>query len=243
MWKGSASTLQWELNHAWEPFQLPWDKHNVLLFTWKTFISTDLTNIYVLESICSRNLHIFQCDFIFVKPHDVLCVNVQTEMRFGVEQLLFPEGRRMIIKWKYFLRYWSFVKGINRWPVTCGFPSQKPVMRSFDVFYDLPLNKRLSKQSHPQWFETPSRSLRRHCNDIYHPRAYKWYSPAPWSIKQRSDKSMQGIYYQDILQGQSKHRDIYIGNCTWPLHCLTNHSIGYIELSCHSRKQHTTEFV
>ena len=30
-------------------------------------------------------------------------------------------------------------------PVTGEFPSQKPVMRSFDVFYNLRLNKRLSK--------------------------------------------------------------------------------------------------
>ena len=32
-------------------------------------------------------------------------------------------------------------------PVTSGFPSQKPVMRIIDVFFDLRLNKRLSKQS------------------------------------------------------------------------------------------------
>ena len=31
--------------------------------------------------------------------------------------------------------------------VTDGFPSQMPVTRSFDVFFDLRLNKRLSKQS------------------------------------------------------------------------------------------------
>ena len=32
-------------------------------------------------------------------------------------------------------------------PVTGEFPSQIPVTRSFDVFFDLLLNKRLSKQS------------------------------------------------------------------------------------------------
>ena len=32
-------------------------------------------------------------------------------------------------------------------PVTGGFPSQRPVTRSFDVYFDLRLNKRLSKQS------------------------------------------------------------------------------------------------
>ena len=35
----------------------------------------------------------------------------------------------------------------------------------FDVFFDL-LNKRLSKQSSHRWFETPSRSLWRHCNVV-----------------------------------------------------------------------------
>ena len=43
-------------------------------------------------------------------------------------------------------------------------PSQRPVTRSFGVFFDLRLNKRLSKQQRCWWFETPSRSLWRHCN-------------------------------------------------------------------------------
>ena len=47
---------------------------------------------------------------------------------------------------------------------TGGFPSQRPVTQSFDIFFDLCLNKRLSKQSMCWWFETPSRSLWRHCN-------------------------------------------------------------------------------
>ena len=46
-------------------------------------------------------------------------------------------------------------------PVT----AQWPVTRSFDVFFDLRPNKLLSKQSRGWWFETPSRSLWRHCND------------------------------------------------------------------------------
>ena len=49
----------------------------------------------------------------------------------------------------------------------CGeFPSQRPVTRSFDVFFDLRLNKRLSKQSWGWCFDTPSRSLWRHCNAV-----------------------------------------------------------------------------
>ena len=44
------------------------------------------------------------------------------------------------------------------------FPTQNPVTRSFDVFFDLRLNKRLSKQPWGWWFETPSWSLWRQCN-------------------------------------------------------------------------------
>ena len=46
------------------------------------------------------------------------------------------------------------------------FPSQRPVTRSFDVFYDLRRKKRLSKQSKRWWFETSSCSLWRHRNEV-----------------------------------------------------------------------------
>ena len=51
-------------------------------------------------------------------------------------------------------------------PVTSGFPSQRPMPRSFDVFFDPRLNKRLSEQSGRWWFKTPWRSWRRHGNCI-----------------------------------------------------------------------------
>ena len=59
-----------------------------------------------------------------------------------------------VIKWKHFPRYWPFVRGIHRPPVT----------RSFDVDFDLRVNKWLSKQSWGWWFETRSRPLWRHYN-------------------------------------------------------------------------------
>ena len=49
-------------------------------------------------------------------------------------------------------------------PVTGEFPAQRPVTRNFDVFFDLRLNKRLSKQWWSWWFDTPSHPLWRHCN-------------------------------------------------------------------------------
>ena len=42
-------------------------------------------------------------------------------------------------------------------------PAQRPVTRSFDAFFDLRLNKCLSKQSWGWWFETPTRPSWRHC--------------------------------------------------------------------------------
>ena len=49
-------------------------------------------------------------------------------------------------------------------PVTDEFLAQRPVTRSFDVFFDLRLNKQLNKHSWGWWFETLSHSLWRHCN-------------------------------------------------------------------------------
>ena len=54
------------------------------------------------------------------------------------------------------------------------FSALRPVTRSFNVFFHLRPNKRLSKPSWGWWFETPSRSLWLHCNcpvDIWH---YLW---------------------------------------------------------------------
>ena len=44
-------------------------------------------------------------------------------------------------------------------PVSGEFPTQRPVTRSFDVFFDLRLIKRLSKHSRCWWFETLSLPL------------------------------------------------------------------------------------
>ena len=69
-----------------------------------------------------------------------------------------------VIKWKHFPRYWPFMWGIHRSPVDSPHKGQWPGALMF--FFDLRRNKRLSKQSRRRWFETPSRSLWRHCNDF-----------------------------------------------------------------------------
>ena len=61
-------------------------------------------------------------------------------------------------------------------PFTDELPTQRPVTRSFDVFFDLGLNERLSKQS---WFETPSHPLWRHSN-MHLMR--EWITPHLWAM-------------------------------------------------------------
>ena len=65
-----------------------------------------------------------------------------------------------VIKWKHFPRCWPFLRGIHRWIPH----AQRSVTRSFDFFFDLRSNKRLSKQWWGWWFETSSSPLWRHCN-------------------------------------------------------------------------------
>ena len=54
-------------------------------------------------------------------------------------------------------KWWLFCLDLN-------VLKQAKVMRSFDVFFDLRMNKQLSKQSWGWWFERPWPSLWRHCN-------------------------------------------------------------------------------
>ena len=54
--------------------------------------------------------------------------------------------------------------GESNSPVPGEFPAQRPVTRSFDVFFDIRLNKRLGKKSRGCWLETPSYPLWRHRN-------------------------------------------------------------------------------
>ena len=79
------------------------------------------------------------------------CITPLT-MAAGRSTLLHHHGD--VIKWKHFLRYWPFVRGIYRSPVNS--PHKGPVTRS--------MSKRLNKQTRPRWIETQSLSLWRHCN-------------------------------------------------------------------------------
>ena len=74
-----------------------------------------------------------------------------------------------VIKWRYFPRYWPFMREIHRSPVNSPHKGQWRGALMFSLICDW--KKRLSKQSWGWWFETLSRPLWRHCNvtpNIYH---------------------------------------------------------------------------
>ena len=71
--------------------------------------------------------------------------------------------------WRHQMETFSVLLAIcaGNSPVTIEFPAQRPVMQSFDVFFDLRLNKRLSKQSWGWRFEMLSYPLWLHCNGFF----------------------------------------------------------------------------
>ena len=76
-------------------------------------------------------------------------------------------------------------------PVPGEFPIQRPVTRSFDVFFDLHQNKRLSKQWWGWWFETPPCPLRRHRNVLNHQRSV--HVDMIYKVFKRCCKSCQNL--------------------------------------------------
>ena len=88
--------------------------------------------------------------------------SVVYNLNFTFFRVFLSKGTHVgVIKWKLFVIL-ALCEGNS--PVTGEFPSQRPVTRSFDIFFDLHLNKWLSKQSIRWWFEMPSRSFWHHCN-------------------------------------------------------------------------------
>ena len=94
-------------------------------------------------------------------------------------------------------------------PVIGEFPSQRPVTRSFDVFFDLRLNKRLGKQSWGWWFEMPSRPLWRHSNGIM-------YVPE-WQTVFALTRGLLWCLFPELRsnEGNKHQNNIQVGADTW----------------------------
>ena len=99
----------------------------------------------------------------FLAAKSCFCTHVQL---FGFRCGVLPVDLAHIPWWRHQMETFSALLAIcvGNSPVTGEFPSQRPVTRGLDVFFDLRLNKRLNKQSWCGWIETLSRPLWRHCN-------------------------------------------------------------------------------
>ena len=134
--------------------------------SWVVIIRSQLSAYQSLAAKCVTRGHLSHIPQYTIQNRTCACLNCEIWGRCagGLLRLLYQchELHDDVIKWNHFPRYWTLCAGNS--PVPGEFPSQKPVTWSFDIFFDLCLNKRLCKQSWCWWFETPPDSLRRHSN-------------------------------------------------------------------------------
>ena len=96
-------------------------------------------------------------------------------------------------------------------PIHGEFPAQRPVMRSFDVFLDLRLNKRLSKQSWGWWFEKVSCPWRRHSNAMVQ---YLFTATRYWIIQICYSWYLTSYHYNIFCNSLFMSITVLFGNIT-----------------------------
>ena len=117
-------------------------------------------------------------------------------------------------KWKYFPRYWFLCEGNP--PVTGGYPSQKPVTRSFDVFFEYgvkslgcPLpNVWMSGWVYKEigFIHGSEETL---CNHVQHRAQYYVLSDWPWC------RWVDNFFFKLVPRGlMNSARDVYINITT-----------------------------
>ena len=124
-------------------------------------------------------------------------------------------------------------------PVTGEFPAQRLVTRSFDVFFDLRLNKRLSKQSRGWWFETLSHPLWRHRN-VHSEQTQSSTNTTRWicwkelggsqvtvALHYKRKSVTEPFVFCDVTQ----HSSVFSAKCMY---------IFCSQLSCHRLRRHVT---
>ena len=116
--------------------------------------------------------------------------------------------------------------------------AQRPVTRSFDIFFDLRLNKRLSKQSWGWWFEKPASSSWRHGNDtgILSPDN-ACDATLSAMVRHITDKS---FFVQQLINSHKKEniRGIHCcalvrGNILWPMESPYKGQVMQKVFPCH----------
>ena len=124
---------------------------------WNKYVIGGYLSFDYLKNIslkCSFGLNILD-------TASVIYINIITH-----SLLMILKGRKAIVLtwWRHQMVTVSALLALcaGNSPVTGEFHSQRPLSRSFDVFFHL-------RQNRDWWFETPSRPLWRHCNEyMYH---------------------------------------------------------------------------
>ena len=101
-------------------------------------------------------------------------------------------------------------------PVTGEFPIQRPVMRGFDVSFDLRWNKRLSKQPWGWWFDTPSCSLWRHSNAETPIHAIIWHLVVTIQAGNTKSTSLYQFYITAVIRALNEPNRVYRVSLHWP---------------------------
>ena len=128
----------------------------IVIHVWQFIVSIhddDKRIPVLLVVICGQNIMVIFCDtlnFIFFFSNWFVLIYTRSNQKLTTKSW-----------WRHQMETFSALLALcaGNSPVTREFPSQRPVTRSFDDFFDMHLKKWLSKQSRRRWFETPSCSL------------------------------------------------------------------------------------
>ena len=130
------------------------------LSTWTSFWTS--SHCQVNGCLRHRNVHVTSVWYKKVKADPWIIVSVNPKWMSGCTFVSHIEAKWWRHQMETFSALLAICAGYS--PVPGEFPAQRPVTRTFDVFFDLRLNKWLSKQSWGWWCETLSRPLWRHHN-------------------------------------------------------------------------------
>ena len=139
-----------------------------LVTKWSVNVTNSMTSVNSLGTwTCASNIQIDHTEQIqicstFAKYDIIISVDSFIGIRFPISYALWIIWRnkgKLNLKCKIMMTSSNAnifgVSGQLCGEFTGHFPTQRPVVPSFDVFFDLRPNKRLSKQSWCWWIETP----------------------------------------------------------------------------------------
>ena len=154
------TALQITQNNEWRPIHRMENECGNVVLTTGSFLLRKKAAMMFITDVCIQLLYICLINSAFI--YHTVCSTRQVAMNNVCPTFLVfnihTHADCPLSWWRHQMKTFSALLAIcvGISPVTGECPTQKPVARSFDVFFDLCRNKRLSKQSWG-WY------LRRHC--------------------------------------------------------------------------------